>query len=89
MSQISQVNDLIASLLAMTVPGEHFELVSDPTRFTKTTKPRALYVAVTGTATVVDWHGHSESSVTFTTGYHPCNFQKISSISGATIYAVR
>jgi hypothetical protein len=71
------------------LPGTHFDLVVDGVEFDEDRRPRALYVAVTGTATITDWSGHAETSVTLIVGYHPISVKKISSISSAVIYAVR
>ncbi len=91
MSGISQVNDVMAALLAAMVPGEHFELISASSiPFTKETQPHSIYCAVGGTATVIDLHGHSEAGVTFVAGSTvPCRFSAITSITTAVLYSIR
>jgi hypothetical protein len=91
MSQISQINDVVAALIGLLTPGEHFSLITaSTTPFTRETQPRAIYCAVAGTATVVDLHGNSESGVTFVAGSTiPCRFSAVTSITDATLYAIR
>lgn len=91
MSQISQINDVIAFLLQALTPGEHFELIAaSSVPFRVEERPRAIYCATGGTATVIDLHGHTEADVPFTTGgVIPCRFSAITSISGAVLYGIR
>jgi 2'-5' RNA ligase len=91
MSQISQVHDVVAALLKLMVPGDHFELiVASTTPFTDENRPRAIYCGVSGTATVIDMHGHTEAGVPFIAGSEiPNRFSAITSITSATLYGIR
>ena len=66
----------------------HFEeITAAPTPLDP--RPRAIYIAVGGTATLVNENGTSEADVALVAGtIIPCQFAGISSITDAKIYGL-